>query len=134
MTQHKPTNRYDIWLTPINPHWWLLRLIMLLLLLSGLPAQAADYIFSPTGTLPVGCNINASSTNSYNCGSVTLAVGDTISVEETRTYKPVTITFTGAFTTAVGNLINTAGTSSDLNIVTNGGLTLGADTTGPPPP
>jgi hypothetical protein len=90
-----------------------------------MPAQAAtDYTFSPTGLLPPGCSINTSSTNSYTCGVLALVAGDTITVGST----PVTVTFTGAFTTFGGNLINVSGTPSDLNIVTNGTLVLGADT------
>ncbi|MFT7007119.1 MAG: MSHA biogenesis protein MshQ [Colwellia sp.] len=107
--------------------WALLRLVALLwLLLVGLPAQAAtDYVFSSTGPLlPVGCSINPASTNSYTCGVLTLAAGDTIAVGST----PVTITFTGAFTTAESNSINNLGAISDLNIITNGVLTLGANT------
>jgi MSHA biogenesis protein MshQ len=107
--------------------WALLHLVTLFsLLLVGSPAQAAtDYTFSPTGLLPPGCSINPSSTNSYTCGVLTLVVEDTITVGSST---PVTVTFTGAFTTAAGNLINTAGATNDLNIVTNGVLTLGENT------
>lgn len=108
--------------------WERLLLVTLLLVsLIGLPVQAATvYKFSPTGVLPIGCSLNLFSTTSYTCGVVTLAVGDTITV---GAFTPVTVTFTGAFTTAAGNLINTVGAASDLNLITNGVLTLGANST-----
>jgi hypothetical protein len=127
MKQHQSISRDIIFSNPTATRSMLLRLITLFwLLLVGLPAQAAtDYVFSSTGPLlPVGCSINPASTNSYTCGVLTLAAGDTIAVGST----PVTITFTGAFTTAESNLINISGAISDLNIITNGVLTLGANT------
>jgi hypothetical protein len=111
----------------VNRWEWLLLVTLLLVSFIGLPAQAASvYKFSPDGLLPIGCSPKLSSTTAYTCGVVTLAVGDTITV---GTSTPVTITFTGAFTTAAGNLINTVGATTDLNIVTNGVLTLGANST-----
>jgi len=87
------------------------------------PTQAAVYTFSDgSSTLPAGCNIV--STGNYSCGVLTLAVGDTIIIGDT---KPATITFTGAFTTAKDNLINSAGVASDLSIIMIGVLTLGVD-------
>jgi hypothetical protein len=127
MKRHQSISRDIIFSNPTATRSMLLRLITLFwLLLVGLPAQAAtDYVFSSTGPLlPVGCSINLASTNSYTCGVLTLAVGDTIEVGST----PITITFTGAFTTAESNLINISGAISDLNIITNGVLTLGANT------
>jgi len=125
MKQGKTIHRYDIISNAACRG--LLRLVALLsILLTGMPAQAAtEYEFSPTGQLPAGCSINLPSTTSYTCGALTLADGDTITV---GLLTPVTVTFTGAFTTVAGNLINAQGTTSDLNIVTNGVLTLGADT------
>lgn len=100
--------------------------LLLLLLLTVSPAKAfTEYRFSPTGSLPVGCTLNLSSSTEYTCGAVVLGVGDIISV---GSFTPVTVTFTGAFTTAVGNLINIEGTSSDLNFFTAGSVTLGANT------
>jgi hypothetical protein len=124
MNQDKTIRRYDIISNSSRCGLW--RLVApLLLLLAGIPAQAAtDYTFSPTGLLPPGCSINTASTNSYTCAVLALVAGDTITVGTT----PVTVTFTGAFTTIGGNLINVSGTPSDLNIVTNGTLVLGADT------
>jgi MSHA biogenesis protein MshQ len=103
----------------------LLRLVALFsLLLFALHAQAAtDYVFSSTGPLPYNCSLT--STASYSCGVVTLADGDTITV---GSFTPVTVTFSGAFTTGTGNLINITGAADDLNIVTNGVLTMGAYT------
>jgi hypothetical protein len=126
MNQRQTTSQNEVFSDAIVTRWALsLLILLLLLLLVALPAKATDYIFSSMGPLPTSCSLNLSSTTSYTCGVVTLAVGDTITV---GTFTPVTVTFTGAFTTAAGNLINTVGATSDLNIVTNGVLTLGADT------
>ncbi len=111
---------------------WLLQLVALLLLwLPGLPAQAAaNYTFSPTaallGGLPAGCSLNFLSSSSYSCGVLSLTAGDTITISSF--FKPVTITFSGAFTTGASNLINVDGATSDLTLITNGVLTLGAST------
>ncbi len=106
---------------------WLVQSVAILsLLLVGLPAQAADYIFSTQSgpaNWPDGCS--RTSTSSYTCGAVSLSGGDTISIGAT---KPATITFTGAFTTAAGNLINTGGSASDLTLIVTGVFTLGANT------
>ena len=108
---------------------WLLALVALLPVFAGLPAYAAtDYSFTPGGTLPVGCSLDLLSSTSYTCGVVSLGIGDTVVVGMTPLFTPVTVTFTGAFTTAAGNLINTTGATSDLNLITKGTLTLGADT------
>jgi hypothetical protein len=98
--------------------------VLFSLSLVSLPAQAVDYIFSDdSDNLPPGCAIVGP--GSYSCGVLTLGIGDTISIGGT---KPATITFTGAFTTGAGNLINADGLASDLTLVTVGALTLGADT------
>ncbi len=124
------TNRCDgIFTNTTITFKWLLGLVALLHMLAGLPAYAAtDYSFIPGGTLPVGCSLDSLSTTSYTCGVVTLGIGDTVVVGVEPLFTPVTVTFIGAFTTAAGNLINTAGTASDLNLITIGTLTLGADT------
>lgn len=101
---------------------WLVRCAAILCFVV-FPTQAADYTFSDgSSTLPAGCTIV--STGNYSCGVLTLAVGDSIIIEDT---KPATIKFTGAFTTAKGNLINSAGVASDLSIIMIGVLTLGVD-------
>ena len=126
MKLYRTINCYGIFSNATVTRWELLLLFSLLLLLVGLPAKAAtDYHFSPTGQLPAGCSLNSSNNSSYNCGVVTLVKDDTITV---GLVTPVTITFTGAFTTAVGNLINVSGAPADLNIVTNSVITLAADT------
>ena len=94
------------------------------LLLVGLPAKAADYTLSDdSANLPPGFVIV--SPGNYSCGVLTLGPDDTISIGGT---KPATITFIGAFTTGVSNLINADGLASDLTFVTTGTLTLGAET------
>jgi hypothetical protein len=94
------------------------------LLLVGLPAKAADYTLSDaSANLPPGFVIV--SPGNYSCGALTLGPNDTISIGGTT---PATITFIGAFTTGVSNLINEAGLASDLTFVTTGTLTLGAET------
>ncbi|HEV8078673.1 MAG TPA: DUF6701 domain-containing protein, partial [Marinobacter sp.] len=104
-------------------------LLLLGLLLGNLAQAATDYTFSPTsallGTLPAGCSLDVLSLDSYSCGVLTLGEDDTITLGGT---KPVTITFSGAFTTGAGNRINAGGAVADLNLVTNGVLSLGADT------
>lgn len=111
---------------------WLFQLAALLaLLLPGWPAQAAtSYTFSPLsallGTLPAGCSLDSFSLRAYSCGVLSLTAGDTITIDSFN--KPVTITFSGAFTTGASNLINVDGATSDLTLITNGVLTLGAST------
>jgi hypothetical protein len=123
---YRTTHCYGIFSNVTATRWELLLLLSLLLLLVGLPAKAAtDFHFSPTGQLPAGCSLNSSSNSSYTCGVVTLVKEDTITV---GSVTPVTITFTGAFTTAIGNFINISGATTDLNIVTNSVITLAADT------
>jgi hypothetical protein len=104
---------------------WLLRFGALFsLLLVGLPAQAANYVFSDgSSNLPAGCTYV--SPGIYSCGVLTLGAGDTISIGGT---KPATITFTGALTTGSDNLINAGGLTSELNLVMIGVLNLGVDT------
>jgi hypothetical protein len=93
------------------------------LLLVGSPAQAVDYILSDTSTsLPPG--VTVVSPGNYSGGVLTLGVGDTIAIGDT---KPATITFTGAFTTGANCLINATGPASDLTVIATGALTLGAN-------
>ena len=97
-------------------------LALLVLCLFALPAQAIDYTFP--GMLPLGCVDNAN--GRYTCAALTLAAGDTVAISSP---KPATITFNGAFTTGAGVLINSAGVTSDLNLLVNGAVTLGASST-----
>ncbi|PKG99468.1 DUF6701 domain-containing protein [Paraglaciecola sp. MB-3u-78] len=129
MTQPK-INHFDGILSNTNITFkWLLALVALLPALAGLPSYAAtEYSFTPDGTLPDSCELDVLSSTSYTCGVVALGRGDTVVVGVIPSLTPVTVTFTGAFTTAAGNLINTAGATSDLNLITKGTLTLGADT------
>ncbi len=93
------------------------------LLLTGLSAQAANYNFP--GNLPAVCAVvPLPITNQYTCGVLTLGDDDTISVTQAST-----ITFSGAFTTGKRNLINAApgDIASDLTLVLNGVLNVGAD-------
>ena len=96
--------------------------VCLALMLAGLSAQAADYGFP--GPLPGGCS---GSNGVYNCGTLTLGAGDTITIGAPT---PATITFSGALTVGAGAVINGAGSSDNLTLVTNGVLTLGASVTG----
>lgn len=94
-------------------------LFILTLLLLSLPAQAATYTFP--GFLPAGCVDNGG--GSYNCGALTLAAGDTVTIAAP---KPAKITFSGAFDTGSGVFISAGGSTSDLALVVNGAVTLGA--------
>ena len=91
------------------------------MLLVGMSAQAADYNFSDTAqNLPAGCSGRA---RDYACAALSLAAGDSISIAANQ---PTTITFSGAFDTGGGVLINAGGSTSDLTMVANGAVTLGA--------
>jgi hypothetical protein len=103
--------------------WLLQSVVMLSLLLVGLPAHSLDYQFgTPEQFLPPGCAAGVAEGN-YDCGALTLAAGDTISIGDP---KPATITFTGAFTSGANNDINKSGLTSDLSLVVDGAVTLGA--------
>jgi MSHA biogenesis protein MshQ len=115
------TNHRHAWL---NIVCW--PLLVAGLLLGNLAQAATNYRFSSDGdNLPAGCSLIDSGTRSYGCGVLTLVANDTITLGGT---KPITITFSGAFTTGASNLINAEGAVADLNLFTNGVLTLGADT------
>ncbi len=95
-------------------------LTLLTLLLTGLPAQAANYTFP--GALPPGC-INILNGN-YTCGTLTLADDETITIASP---KPATITFIGAFTAGANAKINANGSAADLSISTSAAVTIGAN-------
>jgi len=95
--------------------WGPWRLVALLsLLLAGLPAQAADYIFSATSTtFPAGCSYV--SAGSYTCPILTLVAGDTVTMEPNAPANPATIKVGGTFV-ATGASVNVGGLASNLNI------------------
>ncbi|MGS0743393.1 DUF6701 domain-containing protein [Glaciimonas sp. GG7] len=96
---------------------WLFLLLMLpAMLLIALPAQAIDYSFP--GNLPAGCS---GKNGSYSCTALSLAAGDTLSVN-----VPTTISVNGALAIGANCIINDGGAASDLNFVTVGAITLGA--------
>ena len=96
-----------------------MRSLLFILLLLGLPAHAANYTFP--GVLPAGCLDNGG--GSYACGALSLAAGDTVTIAAPN---PATITFSGAFGTDAGVFINEGGNISNLSLVVNGAVTLGA--------
>ena len=90
------------------------------LLLGTLPAHAIDYVFP--GNLPLGCVDNSG--GNYRCPGMTLAASDTFTIAAP---KPVTITFSGAFTAGAGVKLNAGGAASDLAFIVNGSLVMGID-------
>jgi hypothetical protein len=92
---------------------------MLALLLLSLPAQAVTYTFP--GSLPAGCVDNGG--GSYACGVLSLAAGDTVTIDAPT---PATVTTSGAFGTGAGVFVNAGGNTSNLTLVINGAATLGA--------
>ena len=99
---------------------WALPLIPMLLLLASLQAQAADYIFP--GFLPNACTVEPTNNAAgiFNCGPLTLAAGDTITV--TRTAQ---INVNGDFVTGAYTRLNSSGSSANLTIVVSGISYLG---------
>jgi hypothetical protein len=97
-------------------------MLLALLLLAGLPAQAAKNYTFP-GALPPGC-VNLLNGN-YMCGSLTLSDGDTVTIAAP---KSATITFSGAFTVGSGTQINAAGATADLTINALAAVTIGPNT------
>jgi len=95
-------------------------LVGLMFLLSALPSLAANYIFP--SNMPAGCS--AVSTGNYSCGSISLAAGESIAIEAI----PTTITFSGALNTGGSVLINNGGNTTNLTMVVNGAVNLGAGT------
>ena len=92
------------------------------LMVCALPAYALDYVFP--GNLPIGCVDNSG--GSYACGALALAAGDTVTIAAPT---PATITFSGAFGGGAGVLLNAGSAASNLTLVVNGALTLGAGST-----
>ena len=102
-------------------------LLALPMLLAALPAQAAtNYIFSDdkhAENPPAGCKAkDKHGANTYDCGALTLAAGDTISVNSD---SPLTVYISAAFA-APDNIINGAGAASMLNLEVVGTFNLGA--------
>ncbi|MEB0010087.1 hypothetical protein QN379_07175 [Glaciimonas sp. Gout2] len=96
--------------------WLFLLIVLPLLLLTALPAQAIDYTFP--GYLPAGCS---GGSGSYTCGTLSLAAGDTISI-----YAPATVTVNGAFSAGASCQINKGGSASNLNFNVSGAIGFGA--------
>jgi MSHA biogenesis protein MshQ len=100
-------------------------LLVVGLLLSNLVQAATNYTFSSNGdTLPIGCSLIDAGARSYGCSALELVAGDTIALGGVT---PVTITFSGTFTTGTGNLINAGKPSEDLTLITNAAFVLGAN-------
>jgi hypothetical protein len=106
------------WLAHTTRRLLLCLMILLSLLLTGFQVQAEIWTFP--GHLPGDCTGPDNSGN-YNCSVLTLSDGDTITI----TTKPATISFSGAFTTGAGTLINVGGNAADLNIILEGVLNVG---------
>lgn len=92
-------------------------LLLVLLSLACSTAGAVNYSFP--SNKPAGCSNGGAGT--YNCGSVSLGYGDTITISGAR---PATININGSFSTNTAT-INATGTTADLNIIVSGTLTLG---------
>jgi MSHA biogenesis protein MshQ len=121
----KPSLSCRVLCPPPARRWLRQSVVMLSLLLAGFSAHSLDYIFGgPDQNLPIVC-VEAAGEGNYQCGALTLAAGETISIGDP---KPATITFTGAFTSGAGNTINLAGSTADLFLVVDGAVTLGAGT------
>ena len=84
-------------------------------MLTAQPALAVDYVFP--GNLPPGCSGSA---GTYNCGSLTLGYGDTITIAAP---KPATINFSGDFNTQAGQ-VNATGAAADLLLQISGDMTV----------
>ena len=87
------------------------------LLLCAATAQAVDYKF-PGANMPAGCS---GKQGDYVCGNVTLAYGDTLTING---QKPATITINGTLTTDTST-INSGDAASDLTLIVTGAVTLG---------
>lgn len=97
---------------------------LLLLLLAGLPAQARDYAFP--SDLPSGCSVVSSGHYACTAAALNLANGDKTIIASST---PITITVNSAFTTAANTFINSGGFASNLTLIVQGALTLGANNT-----
>lgn len=93
--------------------------VFLTLLLLSLPAQAVTYTFP--GFLPLGCVDNGG--GSYDCGVLSLAAGDTVTIDAPT---PATVTTSGEFGAGAGVFVNAGGNIANLTLVINGAATLGA--------
>ncbi len=121
-------------LSKTTSRWQLLLMSLLMLLVTAQPAQAKIYTFSGGllpilgNNLPTGCKINSILGviigNTYNCGGLTLADGDTVTIIG----GPITINFSGIFNTGAGTQINVGGTATNLNLVLQGALNVGIST------
>lgn len=100
-------------------HKTIFRWLLLMTLVTALPVQAVDYNFP--GLLPTGCSVNSSVPNSFDCGGLTLAADDTITIIT----KPTTINFSGVFNTGARTIINAGGSPADLTLNLNGVLNVG---------
>lgn len=101
---------------------------LVILLLSGIPAQAMTYVFANTSfstrNLPSGCT-GPDVNNKYTCGALTLQNSDILSI----TTFPTTIQFNGLLTTNTGSKINFGGSAANLNIILGAALNAGASST-----
>jgi len=108
----------------------LLLMSLLMLLVAAQPAQAEKYTFSGGllpilgNNLPPGCHINSLLGliigNTYNCGALTLADSDTVTIID----GPITINFSAIFNTGAAQ-INVGGKADNLNLVLAGALNVG---------
>ena len=98
-----------------NTRRWLLWLALPLLMLGWSPVQAVEYTFS--NSLPAGCS---GSNGAYNCVTLTLLAGDTITIS-----SPTTVTVAGVFTVGAASAINSLGAATDLTFVVGGITSIG---------
>ena len=108
----------DFLFSNVSARSWVAALALPLLLLVGLPVQAKNYSFD--GLLaPLGCV--STSNNNFTCVSLTLGVGESLTISgDTR------ITVLGALSTGATSRINAAG-PANLTLVVHGLTDLGAD-------
>jgi MSHA biogenesis protein MshQ len=96
-------------------------LAIALTLLSALPAQAANYLFS-SDAMPAQCTRSGAT---YTCSMLSFEAGATVTIGSP---KQATIIVSGPFNAGAGVLFNDAGgASSDLNLVLRSDLVLGAN-------
>lgn len=95
------------------------------LLLTSLPVHAVDYVFSSVSLdarFPAGCS---GSNGNYICtGNVTIAAGDTITIEHIS--SPTTITFNLFVLAGDGFKINEGGSATDLTLKFKDALQMGS--------
>ena len=101
--------------------WLLLLMALLMLLVTAQPAQAEKYTFSGGllpilgNNLPPGCEPNSFLFgfiigNTYNCGALTLADSDTVTIIG----GPITINFSAIFNTGAAQ-INVGGKADNVS-------------------